>query len=157
MSTVLTRLPLTTTSRRRVWAAAGGAILRGQSVKTRPVIAAAVACRKSLRLAMMRAPSLGRMGGVALSLAARFTATHDRPAASPAHDALAVSHDSNIVGAPEGSQNAIAAKGRQRPAADQLGGARVAALKLRSLARPLRRFSSATARCRVRRRQSRCA
>src|SRR5262245_4858552 len=116
MSTVLTRLPLTTTSRRRVWAAAGRAILRGQSVKMRPVIAAAVACRKSLRLAMMRAPSIGRMGGVALSQQ-HGPPHYDRPAA-PAHDALAVSHDSNIVGAPEGSQHAIAAKGRKRPAAD---------------------------------------
>src|SRR5262249_14554774 len=52
MSTVLTRLPLTTTSRRRPCACAGRAASRSQPTNTSPASAPVVVCKKSRRVVM---------------------------------------------------------------------------------------------------------
>src|SRR5438445_357666 len=69
-STVLTRRPLTTTSRRRVCARTGAAARRSQPTNARPASAPVVVPRNSLRVVMMDPPF--RRGRVSCRVMGRF-------------------------------------------------------------------------------------
>src|SRR5262245_59719198 len=90
----------------------------------RPVIAAAVVCKKSLRVAMRWAPLLNRTVGFAAGRP--LTWRRWRPARFFARTHLASTrrHDSNIAEIPEGTLDAIAAKGRANDARRAQPGAR---------------------------------
>src|SRR6266536_2835517 len=70
MSTVFTRFPLTTTSRRRVWACAVEKAVRPQPTNTRLASAPAVVWRTSLRVVMVRPPCFHLHAGVIKSACA---------------------------------------------------------------------------------------